>query len=238
MESEVIIVMAKPSFMNKEGKIVRSHYKTVNGQRMYFAYPGELLNSQIFPSERTPTFVELGKYAESKNTKYLPGDVVYDKKRIYYRLVLSDRKGQIGDGPEFQIYGGCRLCQDAITLDRRFMEVKTTKNVIGRFIVYPLFEDEITLHRHRELPMMVDPKNIVRDINNAIFKFNSEKYPLVANVLIISYDRFQELTEYYSNNGGPLKIDHNMTYIRFKELRIYRSEDAKKEQFIIMSDGK
>lgn len=86
-------------------------------------------------------------------------------------------------------------------------------------------------------PEMISPKNIVRDINNAIFKFNSEKYPLIANILVISYDRFQELAEYYSNNGGPLKMN-NMTDIQFKELKVYRSEDAKKEQFIIMSDGK
>ena len=84
---------------------------------------------------------------------------------------------------------------------------------------------------------MIYPNNIVRDLNNAIHKFNTDKYPLIANSIIISEDGFKELCEYYSSSSNMLRVAHEVKEIKFKELNVYRSQDVK-EKFIILSDGK
>ena len=204
--------------------------------------------------EATPDSLVIGKDGfvkvwKESGKKFITGDYIIDGKFNVYLVIYKDNKpklpvfaGEKWDGSYPEGTVPCiKIRKYQFKPDRRFMSVRTTKNVIGQFKVWFLKEDEVQLYRRivsEKTPDFIGPNNIVRDISNEIFKFNSEKYPLIATSILISYATFDELCGYFTNHGGPLVMSHNMGDIRFRELTVYRSEDVKKERFIILSDGK
>ena len=92
--------------------------------------------------------IDLSKDTNIMETKFLIGDTVITGPGIFYKIItIGEKKKSVGV-VLIQEYGGIRMQKrNWFMPDRRFMYIKPTKDVIGRFTVFPLLEHEIALYR-------------------------------------------------------------------------------------------
>ena len=57
----VIVILGKPSYMNKEGKIIPALVLEVGDKKLWYAPIDEFLPSQLYPSEKTKNFFDKNK---------------------------------------------------------------------------------------------------------------------------------------------------------------------------------